>query len=338
MSLSSVLWPQRAFLVNAFEVAILNGMLSSWRRVGRQPQEPDFIADLVTVTMPDVYKILSNLLQASGIQSSMVAVFCHQSPKVRYQGMLGNNCELGDLLIAHVHIDAHGHVFRNSLLLQAKVSTHIPHILQRADDQLNLYELWPEFEYTSPARLTSQTRKVLPENSHAGGKYLLINSQYLHRHYHSLAQMFGWSSACVSMPDTDLYCHCDLSDELFGFLIRSTGRGFRSRADTGSSTGWSRVVWDLLEITARMTFNRKKAGYVNSSRSSVPPDDLDRLFFAHSTSTAVTGTISELLKQEDISALFSGDDPPKGDRDRTFNESEYNGGISTVLLETREQD
>lgn len=108
----------------------------------------------------------------------MVAVYCHQTPKVKYAGIGGVSCELGDLLIAHVHTSAGGHIRRNALLYQAKVSSLQPYrIPSRGRDQLRLYEEWPDFEYHHSPPLTGERRSVRPKVAHAGAQYMLIDDR-----------------------------------------------------------------------------------------------------------------------------------------------------------------
>jgi hypothetical protein len=74
-----------------------------------------------------LYHAFSVLFAQYGYQLSLVAVFCHQTPKVQFSGMRKTSCELGDLLVVHVHTAREGAVTRNALLYQAKMSSNQPH-------------------------------------------------------------------------------------------------------------------------------------------------------------------------------------------------------------------
>jgi len=124
MSLRECIWDERAAIVCTAHAAITHGMLKTWSRCDRmnaRPHEPDFVAGLLLESCPLIHAALRSILGPHRINSSMLAVYCHQTPKVTYSGIAGTSCELDDLLIAHVHTCPTGLVQRNALLYQTKM-------------------------------------------------------------------------------------------------------------------------------------------------------------------------------------------------------------------------
>jgi hypothetical protein len=170
---------------------------------------------------------------------------------VHFDGMSKECVELGDLLFIHIHKSPLNPIRRFSLLLQAKKCDETPHMVKKdEEDQLHLYERWPEFTYTQSGSLTGQTRRVLPPQAHTGGQYLLI---------HPVAnRKTAVVGAC--MPTKKLSPHAGLAEELWRVLVGASGRAFGDCAYARASNGWSRVMWDLLTATAALPFTREKTG------------------------------------------------------------------------------
>ena len=143
MSLQHAIWTERPQLTAAAHVAILVGLLDTWKRTPK-PQEPDFVAGLVLVATPLLWKSFSEILKPHGISFSLLAIYCHQTPKVRYMGITKTSTELGDLLFVHTHRGPDAGPRRNALLYQAKISSKQPYRVGNSEKhQLRLYTDWP---------------------------------------------------------------------------------------------------------------------------------------------------------------------------------------------------
>ena len=181
LSFYSVVNEERANLLWIFHVAALKGVGDAWERCllrGGEPHEPDIVASLVKTATPIMCEGLQSLFGRHAIETSVVSVYCHQTPKVRYQSMQRSSCELGDLLFVHVHTDQSGRLVRNALLYQAKMSAEQPYRLPREErDQLRLYAEWPDFEYCNSGSLNGQKRVVRPKAAHSGAQYMLIDDR-----------------------------------------------------------------------------------------------------------------------------------------------------------------
>lgn len=294
MSFASSVNEIKPALMAAARTAIDTSITLSWanshQRSKKPPEEPDIVAHLVHEGTKILQTGWEQLLTPGGIQISILGVYCHQTPKVKFNPMNKTCCELGDLLLYHVHTDSGGRVSRNSLLLQAKMASHHRHQIQKGEeDQLSLYSYWPEFEYVSHP-LKPQTREVLPNMAHRGAQYLLLDK----RPPWDYPPPIRWTEACplqlpflfyprlttasVCMPDSLLQAHTSFERELVDFLVGRSGRGITNRSHA-KRDGWSQVVWDLIQVGLGKTFNRKHSGFETASRFSGPLKDLDGAFW-----------------------------------------------------------
>lgn len=226
--------------------------------------EPDFVADLAVQLPAQLPSRLQRHLPSS-IGLDMTSVFCHQSPKVTYAGMQQINqrssCEIGDILLVHFDQHVSGQVDRQALLLQAKMIGAFPHALPKADlHQFHLYDQWPVFSYVSPGTLSAQanpSRSVARSGIHPGSRYLAIDptggpQQALP--FHSVEPVQP-----LNHPDA-------LARQLTQTFLGNAGEPFVDRAQALQQTDWSRVVWDLLDLSAQTVFNRLQSGHINQPR------------------------------------------------------------------------
>jgi hypothetical protein len=320
-------------LIFSSNYAIIEGMQTIWARCiknGKKPQEPDFVSGLVMESIPIISKMWKSILKPYNINISIASVFCHQTPKVHFNGMIKNSCELGDILIAHIHNNNNGDVFRNAILYQSKVSSKQPYPLKSSElDQLSLYYSWPEFEYVNSGKLSGEIRNVLPKMPHTGAQYMLIDD----RSPMSLGSGYvGFPNAYIigtCMPSHTLYDHSMLEYELFNFLSLRTGRYFYDI--DYSNDDWSTIVWDLLKAGLNNAFNRKRSGYINIKRNK----SFDSSFYFSPSSRKEASTIESILGYEKLSMLFndSGNFPPNREfLNDNFNEENF--GTSLILIET----
>ncbi len=312
-------------------------MHEAHRRAGT-PQEPDFVAMLTMIGAPELNTLLDAVLHGSGVSSTTTGVFCHQSPKVKFVvGGVEQRCELGDLLLAHIHSKRGVVQNHNALLLQAKMAPDADKVGCVPDaHQLALYRDWPSFEYyRSGSVLNTQTRSVFPHQAHPGAQYLLIDpSTYFDPKRH-LRPPSGHYPCAVWMPEPVLYPFQSLSEAVFGLLAHSSGRVFGSRGN--SHFGWTRVIWDLLETSLTKAFNRRNIGVVNHPRVAGPgPTELP-LYCTYSRSGVGQSSVEAILKTEIVGNLSMDGSglPPGSFSDLPPNDEE--GYASVLLIETYEE-
>lgn len=212
-------------------------------------QEPDYVAKLVT-TLPNVISHSLRTLMP-GRTISVGGAFVHQKPLANFvKDPKKKSPELGDLLVVCREKRACGYVC-NALLLQAKCVDDVMKAYVPKDHQFILYSEWPLFEYKRAGNLNGVRRGVGPKTITQGAQYLLIDKS-------DPAKMF---TATVNNP---LEGTTHLAFALASVIAFDRGRTFRCNHPRD---GWSRMICDLLTLTANSAFNRRKAGYIDKSRS-----------------------------------------------------------------------
>ena len=343
MSIASIFWQERTSLVQSFHIAIIHGMITTWKRCNNQgatPQEPDFVGGLVLESTPLFYSALKSILRPHGISISVSGVFCHQTPQVAFDPPQKTGCELGDILFVYVHTPKVGASRRNALLCQAKASAKQTYRLVSADKvQLRLYTDWPDFVYQrSSCHLTGQKRSVTPKSPHAGAQYLLIDDRPLDDPMSGLLGFPGTYPIGCCMPDEFLHDHNHLAYELFDLFLFRSGRPFEDRHSASAKKDWSQIVWDLIDIGVRKSFNRKNSGRYKSSRiAGEILGLLDGSSFNRASASNCFSTAAEVLGGNGASTLFGRQDGPPDNSNTEKNHWEPEAGVSVVLIETSER-
>lgn len=321
-------------LVVSARYSVLISMLKAWdncRVRGNNPEEPDIVASLVL----NGTKILENewrkIFESFKIQIAITGIYCHQTPKVSFGGMVGKSCELGDLLWCHVHSDKDGNVVRNAILYQAKKSSKQPYRIRKKElDQLFLYSTWPEFTYVTSGTLNDQKRHVKPSAPRRGAQYLLIDDRPPERPESGILGIPGTYPIGSCIPNNPIIDHSDLGLELVHSLEFLSGDPFDDEKTATIENGWSRVVWDILECSRKKAFRRAKSGYDNQPRASgATPSEMDGCF--HMTSPSRSSLLHDLA---DFSFSNNINIPPSRLEGQLLDEGD--GGVSVLLLETYE--
>lgn len=309
--------------------AIVKGMLETWNRCAQRPQEPDFVVGLTMVTIPMLSKYWSKVLKPNKIDMSLSSVYCHQTPKVNFDGMSKTSCELGDLLIAHFHKNKNGDIFRNAILYQAKVSSQQPYKLKNNEmDQLSLYYSWPEFKYVNSGKgLNGKTRNVLPKMPHTGAQYLLIDDRLPTDAESGYMGIPGTYIVGSCMPSQKLYDHSSFEYELLNFLLLRTGRSFFDIDYPHDD--WSNIVWDLLKVGLNKAYKRK---HLSGNRTQINDDGASYL---STSSRKATTVVESIIGFENAQFLFndSNDFPPNFEQGND-NYYDENPGTSIIVIET----
>lgn len=196
------------------------------------PPEQYLVAGLVLAGLPHMQMEWSRILGRYGLKVAMGGVFCHKVPIVKNSSWTVG-CELGDLLLGHIHFSGGTVTSRSALLLQAKVA---PAAL--FGSQLDLYTNWPDFEYTTgPHR--GESRIVTPPWRNQGAQCLELSSP---SSPHS-------PSARVAMASGTPKTYSSLGEEVARLPLDIGGRRFadKTTAFAEKPGDWSHVVWDLLE-------------------------------------------------------------------------------------------
>jgi hypothetical protein len=270
----------------------------------------------------------------------MSAVFCHQTPQVAFGSHPRATCELGDVLFAYVHSPKAGPTVRNAILFQAKASSRQPYPIHRSDaDQLRLYVEWPDFVYERSSFLTGMNRSVTPKTPHSGAQYMLIDDRPPDEPGSGLLGLPGTYPVGCCMPDRLLCDHSHLAAELFALFILCTGRPFDDRRTAEKKQDWSQVVWDLLAVGMRKSFNRKNSGRSRTPRTAGDTIAmLDGVSFFRASSNESCSTAADIVGGNNVRSLYGEEDyGPPNSRERVGDMDEPDRGVSIVLLETSER-
>lgn len=271
----------------------------------QEPQESDYVAALSTKFVKDFFNVLIKAFP--DYDFSVLGVYCHQKPIVDIKQI--KKRELGDILFVYVDRKRKGKIVLNSLLLQAKISSN-PwlQVHQSERHQLELYKNCPQFTYCRAGNLNGKKRNILPKTINDGAQYLLIDNNPLTNGIYVGKGMFPMGCA---IPDDILCLNNSLSSELIDLLKFKSGRTFDSDLYK-TEDGWSKMIWDLLQITALKYSKRKNAQLKSFSRingsSHFCTDGMGDM-------TLLDEALGNYINMEEI--------------------SDENSGISIVLIESR---
>lgn len=235
---------------NDIEVCITRCMNNAFNACSpRNPQEPDFVAELVQGIPQDLYKSLNTYVPE--YQFAVSGVFCHQKPLAVFGAP--KNPELGDILLVYIEENQFSVKKCNALLMQAKKFRTIPHIVPSAEEhQLKLYEEWPTFTLKRAGILNGLQINVQPKTLNSGAQYLLMQAPYKDE-----------KKVCCAYPDKILVPEKKLSDQIIDLMKFFTGRTFYFDA---TDDGWSDMIRALIRISGISSFSRRTSGRINVGR------------------------------------------------------------------------
>ena len=216
------------------------------------PQEPDFVAELVNGLPQDIYNSLKTY--APHYQYAVSGIFCHQKPLANYGG--AKNPELGDILLVYIEENKYSVKKCNALLLQAKKVNKVPYNVSYGEShQLKLYEEWPKFTLERAGVLNGTEIDVQPKTLNAGAQYLLFQSACKDE-----------KRVCCAYPDKELFLEKKLSEQIIDLMKFFTGRTFLYEENSACNDDWTKLIWDLIRISGVSTYNRRAIRRVNESR------------------------------------------------------------------------
>jgi hypothetical protein len=283
-------------------------------KLGNNPQEPDFVASLILKFTPRLFDILKAVFPQ--IRFSVTGVFCHQKPLADIG--LSKDPEIGDLLLVYIYTDKRGSKKLNSILLQAKISNKATIAISSTDEhQLKLYAEWPEFSYKRAGVLNGIKRDVLPKTINDGAQYLLIDNHPLY----GLSGMTGTFPMGCATPSKILSINNDLTTEIIDFLKFKSGRAFEEDPEL-SKDDWTKMIWDLLNISKAKASKRKNAGIVNLPRQVT--NEFDGCCYFMTETNSIFQDLHEKLGHGNI----------QQNSDNYFDEENFS--TSVILIESNE--
>jgi hypothetical protein len=217
-----------------------------------KPGEVDKVLSFFIQGLDVIERQFNRRLNPHKVRVTISGIFTHQTPKVTQitSRCAGQTCELADLCILVTYgtkLERGG--LGTATLLQAKNN-----FFEGADEvQRSLYEEESQFRYKSPADLASKspnTRTFPPKWEPALG-YWQLGEWYWHRFPYDHTTAILWANR---MTRHTVGAHT-FGDAVVDILRGSAGYGFRE--PKSGETGWSRMLFDLIEVTAKQTVRRK---------------------------------------------------------------------------------
>ncbi len=302
-------------LIHNSLVSSVDFVVNKCHKLGNKPQEPDFVASLTLKFTPGLFNALKTVFPK--YKFSVTGVFCHQKPLVDIG--LTKSPEIGDILFAYIHTDYTGCRRFNSLLFQAKISNNPITTVTKVDQhQLRLYEGWPIFSYKRAGTLNGIKRDIQPKTINDGAQYLLIDDHPVY----GLSGVNGTFPMGCAIPSKKLVLNSDLTDEIIDFIKFKSGRTFEETSTT--SDDWTRMIWDILNVTKAKASRRKNAGITNLPRQVT--EDFDGCCFFITQSNSIYNDLHQQLGHGDFQA----------NSDNYFDEENF--APSVILIESSEQN
>lgn len=319
-------------LARQADLEIANAMVRAYGMAAAQgatPSEPDFVAMLVVQALPNFAHSLNSAFAAIGGSAQVTSVFCHGRPQVSHNS---NVCEIGDVLIVFFHTDANGIEYRNSLLLQAKMSSK-PQMTIGASDlhQLGLYTTWGAFTFSRTTGLSGQPRLVSPTTAHPGGQYLLIDGRTSLNPATGLSGVVGTYPMGTAISQRNLILRNSMGETILNMMMGSDGRRFLEQS--AATSDWDQVIWDLIGHGFRTAFNQRRVGVSqNRGNSAIIKFALTQPSWITKGAKPHPGPVAQRI-------LFSVENgQPPGLSNFDSDRDEEPDGLSVVIVESTEGD
>jgi len=285
-------------------------------------EEPDYIAALC-LCFPNKLKNILNTFFYDYL-FSVTGIFCHQKPIAQIFDE-PKGCEIGDLLFIYIHTDIQGNKLYNSLFLQAKISNEKRISLSSEDDlrQLRLYTQWPDFSYKRADPLNGTKRCIVPKTSSNGAKYLIIDPTHVSFTKNNVKK----DIYKIAFAHDPLYLNNRLSLELIGLISFNTGKPFEERPDnldikdnTWSKDEWSKMIWDIINITKSSKSKRKNIRFNSFSRTTIAEHCL---YYTQQMDSGFYSLLFEDIDDKNITSEYSTEEP---------------NGLPMIIIESQEQN
>lgn len=220
--------------------------------------------------LPALEDQFNRILDPHGLRATVCGIFCHQTPRAEPQPNLHRGagaCELGDMLFLSTYGRRMFNRFvGNALLTQAKEDVRSV----RGSVQEHLYEAATDFVYQSPRPLAGR-RRWLGDCQHSLWYWNFDNG-----HVGMWPLPYRWHTEGISSRRPRCFRHHAPFEHVLGDLICGVaGRRVRMLEATSNETGWSKIVDDLIRVTARSAFRRQNA-YVSRDREPLRGEDAIR--------------------------------------------------------------
>ena len=221
--------------------------------------------------LPAIENQFNGILDGSGVQATLSGIFCHQTPRVTPDPASPTKppgCELGDILfLATYGGRLYGQYLGNALLVQAKEDASSVD----GTTQAHLYEGAAAFSYTSPNGMANQRRSL------AGCEFALWYWGFRRRYWRSPNP---WpTEGIAARPRQRDGFEMPFERALMDLICGVNGQRVKALSPTSAEDGWSKIVDDLIRVTANSSFTRQNA-YVSRDREPLRGEEMIRVLLA----------------------------------------------------------
>jgi hypothetical protein len=243
-------------LSHAIDLTVTHSFRAADTQCRHSPGEVDKVLSFFIEGLEFLEDEANRILHPRGVALSISAIFTHQTPKVELTTTqhVGSRCELADLcMLATYGQELPRNGLGNGVMLQAKEN------FQRASDpvQRALYEEEVRFRYSGPADLRdlNPNHRNLPPKREPALAYWILEHWPWHRFPNRmLATTVLWTNQQIGNHPVGI----PFSNAIVDFLAANSGWGFRRPA--AREIGWNKIIFDLVEFTARAALNRDALG------------------------------------------------------------------------------
>jgi len=247
---------ERHQLINALAGAINQTFRAADVGCANPPGEVDRLVYFFAEGLPLIEEQFNLILEPHHIRVNLSGIFCHQTPRVVPQNQPGGAtkaCELGDILFVTTYgRRLFGHIAGNGMLVQAKQQIQSV----RGSLQEFLYERADGFEYQSPGILAGQQRNL----GECRNSLWYWGFDQWRTHF----QMREWQTHGVCSRNSQTPHFWPFEVALMDLICGVTGRRWYALPENSPQTGWSKMVNDLIRVTANSALRRQNAFIVRN--------------------------------------------------------------------------
>ena len=228
--------------------------------------EVDLVLSWFIYGLEDIQLSFNTVLRPHGMEVDIAGIFAHQTPVVDFprRGPKAGRCELADLCVMVTYdqpldrLDALG----NAVLLQAKMDFDSSTLTPQRD----LYEQRTAYRYYRSQALTSRAPKgrTLPKK-----RSLALAYWELAQGLYQTPPFWPWGQQSHILPATHVRhgigTPLGFADTLLELMLGTFGEGF---LNAPMKEPWTRIIFDLLEATAKAAVNRTNLAVHRPDRAS----------------------------------------------------------------------
>ncbi|UZN22554.1 hypothetical protein GM182_01170 [bacterium 3DAC] len=237
---------------------ILTSFHNAWNQINMNNSEPNIIFNFLKNGISLLNKdIAQGILNKANFTAKFAGVFTHQKPIVEFYG--NYRCELGDLLTLYIVLDKKKQIlFNRAFISQAKKTVND---IRKNPCQTLLYDKARYFFYYRFKNLRGQKRYIPSYPTRILGlNYLVLLQNYVTFHFIPYNRNYIYYNNCCNYYKCKCKSSkllCTYENLMFNTLMGIYGLSFNHQNKAATTSGWSRIILDLISETGKSTFGSK---------------------------------------------------------------------------------